>query len=729
MVIQTVPVLLPLPLDTAFDYRLDDGPVPPPGSFVRVPFGSRDAVGVVWHRASARRVPTARLKAVQGAFDVPPLPAALCRFIEAVAQETLAPLGNVLRLAMSVPAALEPLPMRLGYRRPSLEGTPVGAVQRRVLAIMEAGSPWPGTALAKAARASAAALRKMAEAGLIEAVELPDSDGPARPDPARPGVVLSAAQAAAAGQLAMLPLQGAGVALLEGVPGAGKTEVYLEAIAGALREGRRALVLLPEIALSAQWLERFERRFGCAPVAWHSGLTAAQRRRHWRWIAEGRAQVVVGARSALFLPLADLGLVVVDEEHDASFKQEDGVVYHARDMALVRAALEGCPAILASATPSLETALRAGAIAGAGDPAPGWRRVTLPARHGLAPMPSVGIVDLRKVPPPRGAFLAPPLREALALTRAAGAQSLLFLNRRGYAPLTLCRACGHRLRCPNCSSWLTSHRFRGRLLCHHCGYSMPEPGHCPSCGALESLALSGPGVERVAEEAAAVLPGARIEVMTSDTVGTAAAAEALVRSMERGQIDVLVGTQMIAKGHHFPSLTLVGVVDADLSLAGGDPRAAERTFQLLYQVAGRAGRAERPGRVLIQTHLPDHPVMQAIREGDRERFLAVELEERRAGGLPPLGQLAALILAGRDRAQVEGEARRLARAAPPDEEVQLLGPAPAPLALLRGRWRERLLVKAGPAVDLPAWLRRWLGSVRLPSQVALQIDVDPQSFL
>ncbi len=729
MDIQTVPVLLPLPLDTPFDYRVDDGPIPAPGSFVRVPFGSRDAVGVVWHRPAARRVPTARLKAIRSTFDAPPLPPALCRFVDAVACQTLAPLGTVLRLAMSVPAALEPLPARLGYRSREKACAPMGVVQRRVLEALAGGRALTGTSLGKAAKATAAALRQMAEAGLIEAIDLPDPEEPGRPDPARVGVALSEAQAAAAEELGELTLRGAGVALLEGVPGAGKTEVYLEAIATALREGRRALVLLPEIALSAQWLERFQRRFGSAPIAWHSGLTSAQRRRHWRWIAEGRASVVVGARSALFLPLDNLGVVVVDEEHDASFKQEDGVVYHARDMALVRADLEGCPVILASATPSLETALHAGAVAGAEDRAPGWRRVTLPARHGEAPMPKVGIVDLRKERPPRGAFLAPSLREALIETREAGAQSLLFLNRRGYAPLTLCRACGHRLRCPNCSSWLTSHRFRGRMLCHHCGYSMPEPEHCPACGALESLALSGPGVERVAEETAKVLPGARIAIMTSDTVSTAAAAEALVRSMERGEIDVLVGTQMIAKGHHFPSLTLVGVVDADLSLGGGDPRAAERTFQLLYQVAGRAGRADRPGRVLIQTHLPEHPVMRSILDGDRERFLAVELEERRAGGLPPLGQLAALILAGRDRGQVEGEARKLARAAPPDDGVRVLGPAPAPLSLLRGRWRERLLVKAEPEIDLPAWLRRWLGPVRLPSQVSLQIDVNPQSFL
>ncbi|MDX6752203.1 primosomal protein N' [Geminicoccaceae bacterium 1502E] len=724
-----VPVLLPLPLDAPFDYRAAE-PAPPPGTFVRVPFGPREAVGVVWDEPAARRAPPERVRPMRGVLDAPPMPEGLRAFVREVAAATLAPLGAVMKLAMSVPSALEPPPARLGYRRGPIEPpAKLTAPRKRVLDALERAPLQLGAELGKAAATSAAVLRQMAEAGLLEPVEVTEEGWPAPPDPAHPGVELSERQAAAADELRELVAEGGGAALLEGVPGAGKTEVYLEAVAEALRQGRRVLVLLPEIALSAQWLERFVRRFGTEPLVWHSGLTAAQRRRGWRWIAEGRVQVVVGARSALFLPMTGLGLVVVDEEHDSSFKQEDGVIYHAREMALLRARLEGAAAVLASATPALETAVRAGAVEGGPWAEPGWRHLLLPARHGGAALAPIGLVDLRKMRPPRGAFLAPPLREALRGTLEAEGQALLFLNRRGYAPLTLCRACGHRLRCPNCSAWLTAHRLRRRLMCHHCGYGMPEPEHCPGCGSLDSIALSGPGVERVAEEVRALFPEARLEVMTSDTVNTASQAEALVRAMERREIDVLVGTQMIAKGHHFPDLTLVGVIDADLSLSGGDPRAAERTFQLLYQVAGRAGRAERPGRVLLQTHLPEHPVMQALASGDKDRFMAVELEEREAGAMPPMGQLAALVVSGPDRVKVGEAARELVRRAPDEEGVLVLGPAPAPLALLRGRWRERLLVKAGLDLDLPAWLRRWLRQGRLPSKIDLQIDVDPQSFL
>ncbi len=725
-----VPVLVPVPLDGPFDYRLADGPVPPAGTFVEVPFGGRRLVGVIWDDRPAKSVALERLKPLGAVLEAPPMPAPLRFLLKHVARETLAPQGSVLKLALSVPAALEPWPAKLAYRR---GGVPVpGRLSPQRAAVLErlaALEPVLAPDLAKSAKVGTGVLKSMEAAGLLAAVPQIVRPSWPRPDPERRGVELTTAQAAAAAELCGLVAEGGGTALLDGVPGAGKTEVYFEAVAAALRAGRRVLVLLPEIALSAQFLARFERRFGTAPAVWHSALTQAQRRRTWRLIAEGAIDVVVGARSALFLPLTELGLIVVDEEHDSSFKQEETVHYHARDMALARARLEGCTAILASATPSLESAVAAGCVRGGPPAQPGWRQIALPARHGGAVMPEVRLVDLRHERPPRGGFLAPPLREALVRNLAQGAQSLLFLNRRGYAPLTLCRACGHRLACPNCSAWLVAHRLRGRLQCHHCGYAMPVPEHCPSCGAVGMLTASGPGVERLAEELDEVLPKARLAVMTSDTITDAQAAASIVGAMEAGTVDVLVGTQIIAKGHHFPNLTLVGVVDADLGLGGGDLRAAERTFQLLYQVAGRAGREDRPGRVLIQTHLPEHPVMQALAVGDKDRFLAVELEERRIGEMPPFGRLAALIVAGGDAERVKAEARRIARAAPESEQAIVLGPAPAPLALLRGRYRERLLVKATPELDLPAWLRAWLAPLRLPAAVQLQIDVDPISFL
>ncbi len=503
--------------------------------------------------------------------------------------------------------------------------------------------------------------------------------------------------------------------------GSGKTEVYFAAIAAALAAGRQVLVLLPEIALGAQWLEHFRRRFGVTPTEWHSEIPRSRRRDNWRAVAAGRARVVVGARSALFLPFAELGLIVVDEEHDPSYKQEDGVAYQARDMAVLRAFLGEIPVVLVSATPSLETVVNAARGR--------YRRVTLPHRHAKAALPAVALVDMRRERLEPARFLSPPLVAAMAETLAAGEQTLLFLNRRGYAPLTLCRACGHRFQCPNCSAWLVEHRFVGRLMCHHCGHFEPVPPLCPECMKAGTLAPCGPGVERLVEEVKARFPSVRSALMVSDVINTPRAAAELAAAMTAGRYDVLIGTQIVAKGHHFPMLTLVGVVDADLGLVGGDLRAAERTYQILHQVGGRAGRAERKGRVLIQTFMPEQPVMQALASGERDRFLAAEAQARRDAGLPPYGRLAALNVSAVDPEAADFAASALARAAPQLPGVSVLGPAPAPLAVLRGRHRRRFLVKAGRAVQIQAVVREWLARVRLSGAVRLQIDIDPYSFL
>jgi primosomal protein N' (replication factor Y) len=719
--------MLPLPLAAgAYDYRVPPGvPVPPPGSYVIAPLSGRPTLGVVWDGAPDSALAEAKLRDISEILDAPPMTGSLRRFVEWVAQYTLSPPGAVLRMALAVPAALDPPAPRTGWRiteagRAALAGKP-GPARLRVLAALAEG-PRAGPALADAAGVSAAVLRGAAMAGLIEPVILPHAPRFAEPEAELVTPGFSAEQQRAADALReAVAARAFGVTLLSGVTGSGKTEVYFDAVAEALRLCRQALVLLPEIALSAQWLDRFRARFGVTPAVWHSELTGRTRRETWRAVAEGEAPVVVGARSALFLPFPDLGLVVVDEEHETAFKQEDGVVYHARDMAVVRARLAEAPIVLVSATPSLESL--ANAEAGR------YARLDLPTRHGAAGLPSVGVIDLRRAPPERGRFLSPPLVAAVRETLARGEQAMLFLNRRGYAPMTLCRACGHRFRCKNCTAWLVEHRAQRRLQCHHCGHAEPIPKACPECGAADSLTPIGPGVERVQEEAAELFPEARRLVMASDTLPGPGAAEAAARAIETREVDLLIGTQVVAKGWHFPHLTLVGVVDADLGLAGGDLRAAERTVQLLHQVAGRAGRAEAPGAVWLQSFNPEHPVMQALVSGDLDRFMAAEAEARRPGHWPPFGRLVALVVSSETELAADRVARDLGRAAPMAPGVTVLGPAPAPLAILRGRHRRRLLLKAQRDVPVQRLVRQWLDAVPVPSAVRVQVDVDPVSFL
>jgi primosomal protein N' (replication factor Y) len=722
---QTVPVVVTAPLDGPFDY-LFQGPAPSPGQFVIVPFGSRDVIGVVWDYAGSRRVGANRIKNLHEVLDVPPMPASVRRMIDVAAEQTLNPRGALLKLAIPVPQALQPAPRKPGYRltaRPDPD-IRLGKPEIRAIDVLAGGDVVLQSEITRRAKVTAGKLREMAERGLIEACWPEERMAVEFPDIEAPGPQLSAAQAAAAKRLVSAVGEGFSSILLEGVPGAGKTEVYLEAVIAAIGAGKRVLVLLPEIALSAPWIRRYTDRFRVPPVVWHSGLTSRQRMLAWQAISRGDVPLVVGARSALFLPLGELGLIIVDEEHDSSFKQEEGAIYNARDLAERRAQIEGCPIIFASATPSIEMAARAGGVI---DAAP-LEHLCLPSRFGGAAMPRIRTVDLRKDRPERQHFLSGAVRASLQSTLEAGEQSLVFLNRRGFAPLTLCRACGHRLQCPSCSAWLVSHRFKKRLICHHCNYGIAEPKFCPECGSVDSLVASGPGVERLADEIVEILPGARIEMLTSDHPGSGQI-PALLEAMVEGQIDVLIGTQIIAKGHHFPRLTNVVVADADLGLAGGDLRAAERSFQLLYQVAGRAGRDRLEGNVLIQTHLPDHPVIHALCSADKDRFYDVEMAERQALEMPPFGRLAALIIAGPDARQVQDQARKIARAAPDLACILVLGPAPAPLSLLRGRYRERILVKCSDGMRLPEILRGWLGGIRLPAKVHLAVDVDPISFL
>jgi primosomal protein N' (replication factor Y) len=700
------------------DYLVPDtlGPLPP-GTIVEVPLGSRRVPGIVWDGAASPDIAPARLKPILRRLAVPPMSTALRQTLSFLADYYVAPLGAAARLALPSIALSGPPNRPLAYTAtPPPPGTALKPTERALIAALT-GAPAP---LAEwAARTGAS--RTRLKSAVLKAWLSPVPPPPPAPPQVPAGPDLSDAQAEAAATLSTAVAAHRFQAfLLDGVTGSGKTEVYFDAIAAALAAGGQALVLLPEIALTDSWFRRFEARFGWAPAVWHSSVGQEVRRRTWHDLAEARAHVVVGARSALFLPLPNLRLIIVDEAHDAAFKQEDGVFYHGRDMAVVRARAEGVPVVLASATPSLETLenAREGRFI----------RLILPDRHG-ATLPEVRLIDLVRHPPARGRWLSPPLVEAIEATLARGEQTLLFLNRRGYAPLTLCRACGTRIQCGQCTAWMVDHRLERRLQCHHCGTTMPRPTRCPDCGAEDSLIACGPGVERIAEECADRWPTARIGVATSDTIRSPADAAALFARVEARDLNLLVGTQLLAKGHDFPGLTLVGVIDADLGLEGGDLRAGERTFQQVAQVAGRAGRRGLPGTVLIQTHQPRAPLMQALAQTDRDGFLAAERAARQAAGMPPFGRLAALILSAEDEAAARSTAEHLAATAPTVPGLHILGPAPAPLAMLRGRHRIRFLLQAPRELRLQDHIRAWLARVRLPASVRLSIDIDPQSFL
>ncbi len=794
-----VSVLVPLPVDTAYTYGLQEGESVAPGMFVRVSVGPRLMVGVVWDDAPDMAVAEKRLKPVEEVIDLPPMEAGHRAFIDRVARYTVSARGSVLKMSLSAPAALAAPKTVTVYALPAhLAGGAGGGLlrastpkrQKALDILAQAKAPMPPSVLSKKSGVSTAVLKAMAQAGELSLQTRPETPPCVHPlvNPRAQGaagrVDLSPDQALAAQEMVQAVrdaaraqdggggtcedgdsergndcLDGGAAAaaekqpaplsygggqmkgsasgtfrpiLLDGVTGSGKTEVYFEAVAAALAQGRQALVMLPEIALSNAFLDRFEKRFGCAPALWHSALSPAQRRKTWRGVAEGRTKVVIGARSALFLPYARLGVIVVDEEHDAAFKQEDGVLYHARDMAVLRAHIHRIPVILVSATPSLET------IHNVLDRRYG--HLVLDSRYGDAAMPDITLINMRQERLPRSEFISVPLRNALARNFADGRQSLLFLNRRGYAPLTICRSCGHRYECPQCTAWLVEHRaFKGRggvsstlpamLQCHHCGYSGRMPRVCTECAAEDSLVPCGPGVERIEEEVKALFPQMRSIVLASDT---AEGGDDFFTSLEKiraGAVDIIIGTQIIAKGHHFPNLTCVGVIDADIGLKGGDLRASERTWQLLHQVAGRAGRGEHEGRVYVQTYMPDNRLMVALAADDREAFLGIELNERKMAHMPPYSRLAALIVSGTDEEKTAELARALGILAPHGAQgLRVLGPAPAPMFMLRGRYRFRFLVQSDKRLDLQKALKDWVASVTIGGDLRVQIDIDPQSF-
>ena len=717
-------MLVPVALDRAYSYRVPRGLELKTGDVVCVPLGPREVVGVVWAE-NARPDPRLhnRLKDVGEKLDVPSLKPELRALVDWVANYTLSARGMVLRMCLRMGDDLGPERMRMGVR---LSGPPpqrMTPARRRLIDLLSDGLLHGKADAAREAGVSIGVVDGLVDEGTLIVEAMPRALAPPSPDPNFAVPEFSRQQRTVVDSMRALAANGTfHVALLDGVTGSGKTEVYFEAVAEVIRRGKQSLILMPEIALTGQFLDRFARRFGVQPLEWHSELTPRTRQRNWAAIASGEAPVVVGARSALFMPYADLGLIVVDEEHDQAYKQDDGAHYHARDMAVVRAHIAKIPIVLASATPSVETEVNARKGR--------YQRILLPSRFGGQHMPHIEAIDLRRYAPPRGRFISPLLAEQIRFAFERREQALLFLNRRGYAPLTLCRACGHRFACTICDAWLVDHRFRQRLVCHHCGFSMPRPHLCPNCAAEESLVAVGPGVERLQEEAAALFPDARTMVLSSDLITSIETMRSELNEIAQGRVDIIIGTQLVAKGHHFPRLNLVGVVDADLGLSNGDPRAAERTWQLLNQVIGRAGRDQGRGVGYLQTHQVEHPVMKALVACDREAFYSSEIEMREKSGYPPFGRLASLIVSAGDRPTAEGFARKLAAMAPIDERIKVLGPAEAPLAVIKGRYRFRLLVKSQRNVDLSEYLREWLAAgPKTKGNLKLEIDVDPQSFL
>lgn len=719
-------VMLPLPFNEPFDYKTETEL--PLGTLVRVPWGREEQIGVVWKQGRSSELPENKIKPIIEKLDFPPLSKNLIQFVKFVAEYNLAFVGLVLKMVISVRAVFDDNQTETLY---TLSGKTLAEAKLKnsdarwhVMDLLR-HAPYTRKEICRGAGVGLSVVNTLITAGILKPIVRPKKKYYAEPRGSFSKVALTPEQETAADELVRKVGNGFSVTLLDGVTGSGKTEVYFEAVARALELGRQVLILVPEIALTTQWLGRFEKRFGVKPACWHSGLGQRERIDTWKAVSEGRVKVIVGARSALFLPYPDLGLMVIDESHDHSFKQEDVVNYQGRDMAVVRAKLEQFPLILSTATPDLET------VCNVEDGK--YDCVRLTSRYASAVMPDIKVIDLKKDKPQKGSWgvswLAPTLVDALKVNLEKNEQSMLFLNRRGYAPLTICRDCGHRIQCPNCTAWLTEHRSSGRLICHHCGYSMPIPKECPECHSEDGLTACGPGVERIAEEVSKRFPDARLAVISSDITSSLAEVSAVFERMEKGEVDILIGTQILAKGHHFPSLTLVGIVDADLGLMGSDLRATEQTYQLLSQVSGRAGRAEKKGTVYLQTLYPDNAVLKALLANDRNQFLDLEKQSRRILRMPPFGKLAAVIVSGTNRDAAEKVAVWLGQTAPNNDYISTLGPAPAPIYMLRGKYRYRLLLKTAKNIKIQEVLREWLRKISCPSNVRVEIDVDPYSFM
>ena len=509
--------------------------------------------------------------------------------------------------------------------------------------------------------------------------------------------------------------------VLEGVTGSGKTEVYFDLIEREINESKQILIMVPEISLTPQLENRFKERFGLEIKIWHSKITPKRRKEIWHKCYDGEPLVVIGARSSLFLPFKNLGLTVIDEEHDSSYKQEDIIRYQARDLAVVKANYEKSKLILTSATPSLETINNINNKK--------YHHVFLSKQYSGLPLPQISLVDLSKHKLEKNQWISSILKNEIANCLSNKEQALIFLNRRGYSPLSLCVECGYRHQCAQCSSWLVMHQQKKRLLCHQCGSIEEMSFNCPKCSAKDSIKFIGPGVERIAEELTQSFPDKVVNVMSSDLINSPKKIKELIDKFSNKKIDIIVATQIMAKGYDFPNLSLVGVIDADAGLFGGDMRAIEKTYNMLQQVSGRAGRSQQTGKVIIQTYYPEQPIIKSLQERDRTSFIQQALMEREQFKIPPFGFMTSIIVSGSSKANVEKVSQQLVYFRKFSEECNVLGPVEAPINLLKGQFRYRILLKGKSRKNLNVFTKKMVNSVKIPSAVKVIIDVDPYTFM
>ncbi len=721
-------VLLPLVFDDVFDYSCDE--YLQVGQLVLVPFGREEHIGIVYKTGKTANIDDKKIKKIKEIIKLPLISFKLISFIEKVAQYNLASKGLVLKMVLGQKTNQLPKQkiqlLGLNIKNKNLDGIRITENRKAVFSLLDNNVELDKEAIIEKTGVSDSVINAMIKSGFLYKKDvLINEEAPLQQVNLRKQVELTDEQQLASDILIKKVNNGFSATLLDGITGSGKTEVYFEAVAEALKLNKQVLVLVPEISLTTQWLKRFEKRFGVIPFIWHSEVGVREKAKTWKAVSQNNAKVVVGARSALFLPYADLGIIVVDESHDHSFKQESLVNYQGRDMAVLRSHLEQVPIILSTATPDLETLVNV-------DEAK-YDCVKLRKRYAKATLPEIKIIDIKKDKPQKGtwgvSFIAPTLVDELKKNLERGEQSMLFLNRRGYAPLMICRDCGHRIQCPHCTAWLSEHRITGELVCHHCGYKMHTPKRCPHCASEDGLTACGPGVERIAEEVKNRFPTAKVEILSSDITSNYKEISEVIKKTSNKEVDILIGTQILAKGHNFPDLTLVGVIDADLGLMGTDLRSTEQTFQLLSQVAGRAGRGERKGIVYLQTLYPDNLILDAVIKHDREAFIDIEKSSRLMLKMPPYGKLAAVIISSTNNELAETTAYLLGKCAPRTDNIQTFGPAPAPLSLLRGKYRYRLLIKTSKNINIQEVIKKWMSMVKIKSNVRVDVDINPYSFM